>query len=33
MLAAHESIPEAADVNVDIRHTEALLKTGAGLKI
>ena len=29
MLAAHKSTAEAADGNVDVRHTEALLKTGA----
>src|ERR1700724_1716092 len=29
MLTAHESTAEAADVNIDIRHKEALLKTGA----
>src|ERR1700720_1983060 len=29
MLAAHESPAEGADVNIDSRHTEALLKTGA----
>src|SRR6202140_2703893 len=29
MLTARESAAEAADVNVDVRHTEALLKTGA----
>jgi PAS domain S-box-containing protein len=29
MVAAHKSTDEAADVNVDARHTEALLKVGA----
>src|SRR6202163_4404735 len=29
MPTAHTTIAEAADVNIDVRHTEALLKTGA----
>ena len=29
MPTAYESTAEAADVNIDARHTEALLKTGA----
>src|SRR3981081_1687826 len=29
MLNASESTPDAPDVNMDVRHTEALLKTGA----
>jgi PAS domain S-box-containing protein len=29
MLTSRERTPEAADVNVDVRHSEALLKTGA----
>src|ERR1700737_2980566 len=29
MPTAHTTIAEAADVNIDVRHTETLLKTGA----